>query len=36
MISGFLPRETSLDELKSDPSIQLKRYDIEGNLVNLY
>ncbi|XP_035221468.1 alpha-2-macroglobulin-like protein 1, partial [Stegodyphus dumicola] len=36
MVSGFLPRETSLDELKSDPSIQLKGYDVEGNLVNLY
>ncbi|XP_035228776.1 murinoglobulin-1-like [Stegodyphus dumicola] len=36
MASGFIPSEMSLDKLLSNQTIRLKRYDVEGNLVNLY
>ncbi|XP_035231579.1 LOW QUALITY PROTEIN: alpha-2-macroglobulin-like [Stegodyphus dumicola] len=36
MASGFVPSEWSLDVLQSDQTIRLKRYEVQGNLVNLY
>ncbi|XP_054723156.1 pregnancy zone protein-like, partial [Uloborus diversus] len=36
MASGFSPDESSLQNLVSDPTVQLKRHEIDGNEVNLY
>ncbi|KFM57071.1 Murinoglobulin-1, partial [Stegodyphus mimosarum] len=36
MASGFVPIESSLDMLKSNQTIRLKRYNVEDNLVYLY